>query len=226
MPAAFRDFFQQNIRSFAGETECDRREVYGRNTCEKYSAGADEARFQEMRVMTSYMVSQSAGLSGEVQINTAKNAVLPILAASLLTEEPLCVLRVPNLTDVQTLIHILRDCGADVAQSEGAVTAFAKKPHNPSDEDSIRRMRASVRVLGPLLARTGYARVALPGGCAIGQRPIDLHVKGMQALGADVEISSGSVTIKGKLKGGNVYLDLPSVGATENILMAATLAEN
>lgn len=175
--------------------------------------------------MNTYIVSQSPGLSGEVEINTAKNAVLPILAASLLTQEPLSILRVPNLTDVQTLIHILSDCGADVTESESTVTAFAKNPHNPSDEDSIRRMRASVLVMGPLLARTGYARVALPGGCAIGQRPIDLHVKGMQALGAEVEISSGSVTLKGKLKGGNVYLDLPSVGATENIIMAATLAD-
>jgi UDP-N-acetylglucosamine 1-carboxyvinyltransferase len=178
-----------------------------------------------MQVMTTYIVAQSPGLSGEVEINTAKNAVLPILAASLLTQEPLSILRVPNLTDVQTLIHILSDCGADVSESGGTVTAFSKKPHNPSDEESIRRMRASVLVMGPLLARTGYAKVALPGGCAIGQRPIDLHVKGMQALGAEVEISSGSVTLKGKLKGGNVYLDLPSVGATENIIMAATLAD-
>jgi UDP-N-acetylglucosamine 1-carboxyvinyltransferase len=175
--------------------------------------------------MTSYVVTQSPNLSGEVQINTAKNAVLPILAASLLTDEPLSIHRVPNLTDVQTLIHILRDCGANLTESGGTVTAFAENPHNPNDEESIRRMRASVLVMGPLLARTGHARVALPGGCAIGQRPIDLHVKGMQALGADVELSSGSVTLKGKLKGGNVYLDLPSVGATENILMAATLAE-
>lgn len=175
--------------------------------------------------MTTYAVSQSPGLSGEVQINTAKNAVLPILAAALLTGSPLSIRRVPHLTDVQTLIGILRDCGAEVTQEEGTVTAFAKEPHNPSDEESIRRMRASVLVMGPLLARTGFSRVALPGGCAIGQRPIDLHVKGMQALGADVELSAGSVTLKGKLRGGNVYLDLPSVGATENILMAASLAQ-
>ncbi len=175
--------------------------------------------------MATYVVSHSPSLSGEVQINTAKNAVLPILAASLLTHEPLLISRVPNLTDVHTLIHILRDCGATVSESEGIVTAFSENPHNPTDEESIRRMRASVLILGPLLSRTGHARVALPGGCAIGQRPIDLHVKGMQALGADVELTSGSVTLKGKLRGGNVYLDLPSVGATENILMAATLAE-
>lgn len=175
--------------------------------------------------MTTYVVSQSPTLSGEVTINTAKNAVLPILAAALLTKEPLSIQRVPNLTDVQTLIHILRDCGAEVDESGSTVTAFALEPHNPTDEESIRRMRASVLVMGPLLARTGYAKVALPGGCAIGQRPIDLHVKGMQAMGAEVELTSGSVTLKGKLKGGNIYLDLPSVGATENILMAAALAE-
>ncbi len=199
--------------------------MYAHHNCEKRGSRADEARLQGMLFMTTYVVSQTPGLSGEIEINTAKNAVLPILAASLLTKEPLSILRVPNLTDVQTLIHILRDCGAEVKEDDGTVTAFAKNPHNPSDEDSIRRMRASVLVMGPLLARTGYARVALPGGCAIGQRPIDLHVKGMQALGAEVVISSGCVTLKGKLKGGNVYLDLPSVGATENILMAATLAE-
>ncbi len=225
LPAAFSDIFQQNMNSDPGETECDRREVYGRHICEKHGIPAAAARLRGMRVMTTYVVSQSPALSGEIAVNTAKNAVLPILAASLLTSEPLSILRVPNLTDVQTLIHILRDSGAEVTEDAGTVTAFSKNPHNPEDEDSIRRMRASVLVMGPLLARTGYARVALPGGCAIGQRPIDLHVKGMQALGAEVQITSGSVTIKGKLKGGNVYLDLPSVGATENILMAATLAE-
>ncbi len=221
----FCGIFQQNICSFAGETECDRREVYGYHTCEKRGSRAYFDRFEGMRIMTTYVVSHSPGLSGEVEINTAKNAVLPILAAALLTGEPLSVQRVPNLTDVQTLIHILKDCGAHVEEDGSTVTAFAEIPHNPTDEESIRLMRASVLIMGPLLARTGYAKVALPGGCAIGQRPIDLHVKGMQAMGAEVEITSGSVTLKGKLKGGNVYLDLPSVGATENILMAACLAE-
>ena len=177
--------------------------------------------------MAVYHIHESSFLSGECSVNTAKNAVLPILAASLLTSDPLTIHSVPNLTDVQTLHAILRACGAQLQREGNTWTICAQSPVSPQgeDEDQMRSMRASVLVLGPLLARTGYARVSLPGGCANGQRPIDLHVKGMQALGAQVSQNSGSVTLEGQLRGGSVYLDLPSVGATENILMAAVLAQ-
>lgn len=175
--------------------------------------------------MAQYTICQSPHLSGEVHVNTSKNAVLPILAAGLLTGESFTIQDVPDLTDVKTLQGILRSCGAVVETDGGQTVIAAKEPHSPDDEEGIRRMRASVLVMGPILARTGHVKVALPGGCAIGQRPIDLHLKGMAALGAHVENTPGSVTLTGKLKGGTVYLDLPSVGATENIMMAATLAK-
>lgn len=175
--------------------------------------------------MAIYRVEHCGKLSGECTVHAAKNAVLPILCASLLTREPLTVERVPMLRDVETLLDILTDCGCGMSRNRDEIALWADEPHSPSAEDLLSRMRASVLVMGPLLARTGYARVALPGGCAIGQRPIDLHVKGMQALGAQAHLTPGSVTLQGKLTGGNVYLDFPSVGATENILLAAVLAK-
>ena len=175
--------------------------------------------------MATYRIQHCEQLSGEVSIHSAKNAVLPLMCACLLTREPLVVERVPRLTDVQTLLDILTDCGVSMHRMGDAVTLCAEAPKSPTVPDLLSRMRASVLVMGPLLARCGYARVSLPGGCAIGQRPIDLHLKGMEALGAQVQLTPGSVTLQGKLRGGNVYLDFPSVGATENILLAATLAE-
>ena len=175
--------------------------------------------------MAIYRVEHCGKLSGECTVHAAKNAVLPILCASLLTREPLTVERVPMLRDVETLLDILTDCGCGMSRNRDEIALWADEPHSPSAEDLLSRMRASVLVMGPLLARTGYARVALPGGCAIGQRPIDLHVKGMQALGAQAHLTPGSVTLQGRLTGGNVYLDFPSVGATENILLAAVLAK-
>ena len=174
--------------------------------------------------MAIYRIRHCEQLSGEVSIHSAKNAVLPLMCACLLTKEPLILEHVPNLTDVHTLLEILADCGASIRRDGDALTLWAEEPKSPSGSDLLSRMRASVLVMGPLLARTGYARIALPGGCAIGQRPIDLHLKGMEALGAQVQLTPGSVTLQGKLRGGNVYLDFPSVGATENILLAAALA--
>ena len=177
--------------------------------------------------MATYRIRPCARLSGEITVHSAKNAVLPLMCGALLTRETVTIEQIPALTDVKTLTDILRDCGVlmHADQAEKLLTMTADSPRSPRREDLLSRMRASVLVMGPLLARTGYARVALPGGCAIGQRPIDLHLKGMEALGAHVEQTPGFVTLRGKLRGGNVYLDFPSVGATENILMAAALAK-
>ncbi len=175
--------------------------------------------------MAIYRIRHCEQLSGEVSIHSAKNAVLPLMCAGLLTREPLILEHVPDLTDVHTLLAILEDCGVSTRRDGNMLTLWSEEPKSPSAPDLLSRMRASVLVMGPLLARTGYARVSLPGGCAIGQRPIDLHLKGMEALGAQVQLTPGSVTLQGKLRGGNVYLDFPSVGATENILLAAALTE-
>ena len=175
--------------------------------------------------MAVYRIRHCSHLSGECTMHAAKNAVLPILCASLLTSEPVTIECVPELQDVKTLLDILVECGAEISREGRSVTLRAKAPHSPSSEDLLSRMRASVLVMGPLLARTGYARVGLPGGCAIGQRPIDLHIKGMRELGVEAHLTPGSVTLQGRLHGGNVYLDFPSVGATENIVLAAVMAD-
>ena len=186
---------------------------------------------KEDESMATYRIRHCERLSGEISIHAAKNAVLPLMCAGLLTREPVTIEHVPELTDVHILLDILQDCGTSIRRDgdrgspESTLTLWAEEPQSPSASDLLSRMRASVLVMGPLLARTGYARVALPGGCAIGQRPIDLHIKGMQSLGAQVQLTPGSVTLQGKLHGGNVYLDFPSVGATENIILAAVLAK-
>ena len=175
--------------------------------------------------MPTYLIRHAPRLSGEVEVSTAKNAVLPILAAGLLTEDPLIVREVPRITDVDMLLQILRDCGAEVHRSGADVSVCAMQPQSPHHEEAMRRLRASILILGPILARTGSACVGLPGGCAIGQRPIDLHLKGLQTLGAQVHAMGGMRQLSGRLTGARVYLDLPSVGATENLMMAATLAQ-
>ena len=174
--------------------------------------------------MASYLIRHSPRLSGEVEVSAAKNAVLPILAAGLLSEDPLIVKNVPHITDVDMLLSILRDCGAQVQRSGTDVSVCAMQPQRPHHEENMRRLRASILILGPILARAGSACVGLPGGCAIGQRPIDLHLRGLQALGAQVHAMGGMRQLSGRLNGARVYLDLPSVGATENLMMAATLA--
>ncbi|MBQ2833904.1 MAG: UDP-N-acetylglucosamine 1-carboxyvinyltransferase, partial [Clostridia bacterium] len=144
---------------------------------------------------------------------------------ALLTSGDVCIRRPPALSDVDTLCSLLAACGCRVAREDGALILTADSFRNPQDEEDVRKMRASVLVLGPLLARLGEARIPLPGGCAIGQRPIDQHLKGMSALGARVQFDHGGVTLSGRLRGATIYLDMPSVGATENLIMAATLAE-
>ena len=184
-----------------------------------------QTRHKGAKKMARYQIPHTEELKGEVMVSTAKNAVLPILACALLTPEELTIRQVPHLTDVDTLGHILSQCGVLIQKTGDDWTLCAPDPQSPQGEEAMGRMRASVLVMGPLLARTGYAAISLPGGCAIGQRPIDLHLKGMQALGAQVKHHGGWVTLSGRLTGGSIYLDLPSVGATENLLMAASLAE-
>ena len=175
--------------------------------------------------MAQYAVRESPPLRGEIPISTSKNAVLPIMCGALLTREDVRIDHLPALSDVTTLSALLSDCGCRLKHEADALIITAEDIKNPQDEESVRKMRASVLVLGPLLARLGQARIALPGGCAIGQRPIDQHLKGMSALGAKVHFDHGGVTLSGRLRGTTIYLDMPSVGATENLLMAATLAE-
>ena len=175
--------------------------------------------------MAHYAVRESPPLRGEIPIGTSKNAVLPIMCGALLTGEDVRIENPPDLTDVTTLCSLLGACGCRVRRESGALILRAQALHNPQDEEDVRKMRASVLVLGPLLTRLHEARIPLPGGCAIGQRPIDQHLKGMSALGAKVAFDHGGVTLTGRLHGAVIYLDMPSVGATENLIMAATLAE-
>ncbi|MEN1925711.1 UDP-N-acetylglucosamine 1-carboxyvinyltransferase [Luteimonas sp. MJ293] len=167
-------------------------------------------------------------LQGEVAISGAKNAVLPILCASLLADGPVEINNVPNLQDVLTTARLLRELGAgvehDVANSCFRIDPCPATGH-VAPYELVRTMRASVLVLGPLLARHGAAEVSLPGGCAIGSRPVDLHIHAMQALGAEVEVEHGFIRARAKqLKGGHIEFPMVSVGATENALMAASLA--
>ena len=173
--------------------------------------------------MPQYQIDYSPRLSGEVHVSTAKNAVLPILAAALLTQEEVLIHQVPDLTDVKHMLAILRSCGAEVSEEGELVRVRAVSVSSPRENALLRTMRASVLILGPLLARCGECLLSMPGGCAIGQRPIDLHLKGLQKLGARVEQEGGTALVSGSLRGANIYLDFPSVGATENLVMAAAL---
>ncbi len=163
-----------------------------------------------------------------MKIEGAKNAVLPVIAATLLASKGTSVLsNVPRLSDVYTINEVLKYLQADVQFKDDIVTVDATgEISSDAPFEYVRKMRASIVVMGPLLARTGKARVALPGGCAIGSRPVDLHLKGFEAMGATVKIENGYIEATAeKLQGAKIYLDFPSVGATQNIMMAATLAE-
>ena len=175
--------------------------------------------------MPIYVLHPSPSLHGEAQINTSKNAVLPIMAAALLCHTPVTLHQVPALTDVDSMARVLAACGATVARSGRDMTVQADDLFSPREADIMRRLRASILVLGPLLARVGAAEVPLPGGCAIGQRPVEIHLKGLRALGADAAQENNLAVARGRLAGGSVYLDFPSVGATENLVMAAALAD-
>ena len=170
-------------------------------------------------------------LSGTVKISGAKNAVLPVIAATLLGQDrETCLDEVPNLDDVRTISEVLRTLGVKVRHEPetGRLFVDASSIENiTAPYDLVRKMRASFLIMGPLLARLGSAKISLPGGCAIGTRPIDLHLKGFEALGAKISIGHGYIEAVAPdgLKGAQIYLDFPSVGATENILMAASMAE-
>jgi UDP-N-acetylglucosamine 1-carboxyvinyltransferase len=177
--------------------------------------------------MKSIIIQGGKKLSGEVIISGAKNAALPIMAASLLAEGEHRVDNVPSLVDVATLAKILRNMGASVELTDHTAVIDATNLANPAAPyDLVRTMRASVLVLGPLVARCGAARVSLPGGCAIGARPVNLHIDGLRKMGADVEIEHGYITARAKrLKGARIYFDVVTVTGTENLMMAASLAE-
>ena len=175
--------------------------------------------------MAIFEVEPGAPLMGEAVIHPAKNAALPVIAASLLTADTLVVPDMPDLTDVQSMCELLVACGATVERDGASMALSARQLTPPASAAMMRWTRASALIMGPMLARLGYARITMPGGCAIGQRPIDLHLKGMAALGAEVTTRQGFIELHGTLRGAVVYLDLPSVGATENIMMAATLAD-
>jgi len=177
--------------------------------------------------MQKILVTGGPSLTGEVRISGAKNAVLPILCATLLADGPVEVRNVPKLHDVLTTAKLLQQLGAGVERSEGAMTIDPRGVNSHvAPYELVKTMRASVLVLGPLLARFGDAEVSLPGGCAIGSRPVDLHLKGLQALGAEISVDHGFIKASAKrLRGARHVFEMVSVGATENVLMAATLAE-
>jgi UDP-N-acetylglucosamine 1-carboxyvinyltransferase len=166
-------------------------------------------------------------LRGEVRVSGAKNAALPILCASLLTAEPLELANVPQLNDVTTMRSLLAQMGVGIhAGAAGSLTLDAARIDWPlAPYELVKTMRASILALGPLLARCGEARVSLPGGCAIGLRPVDQHVKGLEAMGAAIDLDHGYIDAKGRLRGARIVFDLVTVTGTENLMMAATLAD-
>ncbi len=176
--------------------------------------------------MKTMVIKGGKKLKGEVQVSGSKNATLPIMAASLLGSSPSVIKNVPNLTDIRTMSKLLNMLGAKVTYNEGTLTIDPKGVNNyKAPYELVKTMRASIYVLGPLTAKYGQAKVSLPGGCAIGARPIDLHLKGIQKLGAKVEMKHGYVkTTAKKLKGAVIPFDKVSLGATVNVMLAACLA--
>ncbi len=179
--------------------------------------------------MDKLLIAGGQRLSGDVRISGSKNAALPLLAASLLTEERVVLTNIPQLHDITTMVQLLGRLGADILIDERCsvevkagtqITAVAPC-------QLVKKMRASILVLGPLVARFGEARVSLPGGCAIGSRPVDQHIRGLQAMGADVQVENGYVhaRVTGRLQGARIMFEMPTVGGTENLLMAACLAD-
>lgn len=178
--------------------------------------------------MDKFLIQGGTKLEGEVRISGAKNAALPLLAATILADTPITLTNVPNLKDVNTLVQLIAGLGVDITYEGETVKADTSSLNNQfAPYELVRTMRASILVLGPLLARYGSATVSLPGGCAIGSRPVDQHLKALEALGAKIEVENGYVLaeVDGRLKGGEVVFDMVTVGGTENILTAAVLAD-
>ena len=178
--------------------------------------------------MDKLLIAGGRTLEGEVPVSGAKNAALPIMCTALLTQDPLKLANVPALMDVRTMAQLLAQMGVEVgARSNGGIELRARTITNPeAPYELVKTMRASVLVLGPLLARCGQASVSLPGGCAIGARPVDQHLKGLQAMGARIEVEHGYLNARAeRLRGARIALDLVTVTGTENLMMAATLAE-
>ncbi|WP_448549715.1 UDP-N-acetylglucosamine 1-carboxyvinyltransferase [Thalassotalea fusca] len=179
--------------------------------------------------MDAFKITGGNKLSGEVKISGAKNSALPILMATLLSNEPITISNVPRLNDIDTTVKLLGQLGANVewtSENELCIDASSVTQHKASYE-LVKTMRASILVLGPLLARFGHAEVSLPGGCAIGARPVNLHIQGLKAMGADIEVENGYIVAKnnGRLKGATIFMDTVSVTGTENLMMAAAIAD-
>jgi UDP-N-acetylglucosamine 1-carboxyvinyltransferase len=177
--------------------------------------------------MQKLIIQGGVPLSGEAHISGAKNAALPILCASLLTNGTLSIINVPRLNDVATMLSLLEQLGVSIGTDGDGIRLTAATLSNVvAPYEMVKTMRASILVLGPMLARAGEARVSLPGGCAIGLRPVDQHIKGLQAMGAEIEIEHGYIHAKAKrLSGAHIVMDIVTVTGTENLMMAATLAE-
>lgn len=179
--------------------------------------------------MDKLVITGGARLDGEIRISGSKNSALPILAASLLSDEPVIIRNLPHLHDITTMIALLRCMGVEAIIDEKlGIEIHANTIQDlTAPYELVKTMRASILVLGPMLAHFGKARVSFPGGCAIGSRPVDLHLRGLEALGATVTIDEGYIQaeIEGRLKGAHIFMDVVTVGGTENVLMAATLAE-
>ena len=178
--------------------------------------------------MEKLIIHGGHSLRGTVRVSSAKNAILPIIVATLLPVTPATIVDAPHLDDVSTICSVLESLGVKVTHGEGRITFDAVEVNKTeASYELMSRMRASFLVMGPLLAKMGHARIALPGGCMIGSRPIDLHLKAFEAMGAEIHVGNGYVEgwAPGGLKGNTIYLDFPSVGATENILMAAVTAK-
>ena len=178
--------------------------------------------------MDKLIIQGGVPLSGEIRVSGAKNAALPLMCAGLLTSEQITLSNVPHLRDVSTMLRLLAQMGVEVSLDDRlGLSLRAERLSDPlAPYDLVKTMRASILVLGPLLARCGEARVSLPGGCAIGTRPVDLHVKGLAALGAEISVEQGYISAKAKrLKGARILMDLVTVTGTENLMMAACLAD-
>lgn len=178
-------------------------------------------------MMEKIIVKKSGPLCGSVKIDGAKNAALPILAATLLCDDKCVIKNIPYLSDIEVMKKLLQCCGAEVSFEDGVFCTQTRKIKNSvAPYELVSKMRASFLVMGPLLSRSGKVSISLPGGCPIGVRPVDLHLKGFSVLGAEIKHSHGFICASAKeLTGGKIYLDFPSVGATENIIMAAVTAK-